>query len=54
MASEKFMLIAYIVGVLTALLGLLLLNSKLRDWVKLTMIAVGTTVALVAAVLYEA
>ncbi len=53
MASEKFMLIAYIVGVLTALLGLLLLNSKLRDWVKMVLIAVGSVMATVAAFLYK-
>ena len=53
MASEKFMLIAYIVGVLTALFGLLLLNSKLRDWVKMVLIAVGSVMATVAAFLYE-
>ena len=54
MANEEYALIAYIVGVLTALLGLLLLNSKLRDWVKMVLIAVGSVMATVAAFLYEA
>ena len=53
MTNEEYVLIVYAVGMITALLGLLLLNSRLQDWVKVVMIAVGSVMATVAAFLYE-
>ena len=53
MENEEYLLIAYAVGMFTALIGLLLLNSGLRDWVKVVLIAVGSVMATVAAFLYE-